>query len=276
MAQRDPALYSWRLKLARAEYHLEELERHLREYVERNPYRAERRLNSKRDRRRWYYVLVMPPPTPDPPLILGDAIHNLRTALDHIAVAISAKEYEKSAGFPIESQRIWSKVGRKYLLSKKNHVEARRAFRRRIKGMPSEAQAIIKWLQPYRRTPPERHSLFLINRLENADKHRKLIATFVGLSDVTVQVTVPGSGGDLRLPSRPPSYREDGALLVDAEIPEGHTPDSEVKVEISGTPKVTVDIGWKGAPLDIVKTLQVAIEQTQRLVRDLERFVRAS
>src|SRR5438128_10201797 len=101
LPMRDPLRDSWWLKLIRAQQHLEELERQIRAYANHNPHWTERRNQTKRDRNIWCYVLRMPKEaSPEIGLVLGDVVHNLRAALDHLAVAIVPTDAKSSAGFP--------------------------------------------------------------------------------------------------------------------------------------------------------------------------------
>jgi hypothetical protein len=90
------------------------------------------------------------------PLLAGEAIQNLRSALDHLV-------YEKSGGstsFPIFTDR------RKYEEKAPG----------RLRGVPEEARAQISEFQPFRFTPEDarHHPLAQLSSLSNRDKHRVL------------------------------------------------------------------------------------------------------
>jgi hypothetical protein len=105
-------------------------------------------------------------------LLIGDAVHNLRSALDHLAFELSRYGAEKSRQvitplqeraiqFPIaSSQAQFSRIiGRGNLL----HVE-------------SGALKYIEERQPFNKMPqfPDRDFLSIISSLDNFDKHRTI------------------------------------------------------------------------------------------------------
>jgi hypothetical protein len=125
------------------------------------------------------------------PLIAGEAIQNLRAALDHTVYAASTaspKQREKTQ-FPITPSP------EKFQGSLK---------RGRLTGVPDSVQAVVERAQPYNRTPdlPERDLLEVLRQLSNIDKHRTLatVATaihheFVGLAEgVDVKWDMPATG----------------------------------------------------------------------------------
>ena len=258
---------SWRLKLVRAEHHFEELERTIRAYSDTRPYRAERVLDSQADRDVWRFRLVMPEkPDPQIAIILGDVVHNIRSALDHLAVALAPPNRKKSAGFPIENFDFWAKDGRTYRRRDRGAIQSRTAFRRRTRGMHRRAQAFIKALQPYRQPDPKDNSLYLINRFENADKHRELISANFGLHDVIVSAYIGRPGNGARLPERNYGFCENGAKLFETTPPDGFTLDSEVHVEVAGAPAITFDLGFAGESTDIIETLRELLKNVRMYI----------
>jgi hypothetical protein len=96
------------------------------------------------------------------PLLAGEAVQNLRSALDHLV-------YEKSGGnrrtqFPIfiDPAEFQARAGRK------------------LEGVPEAVQAKIEEAQPYRLMPEHaaQHPLAQLSSLSNLDKHR-VLATVV-------------------------------------------------------------------------------------------------
>lgn len=141
---------SWQLKVDRAEKHLQELEAEIRCYARRQAYEAVRARQTKKDPHDWTYVLrITEQPDPRLAVICGDIVHNLRSAYDHLAVAIAPRRRRWQAGFPIELDDIWEKdeAGR-YVVADQNR---RDSFLSRTEGMPPKAVAIIEELQPYTR-----------------------------------------------------------------------------------------------------------------------------
>jgi len=106
--------------------------------------------------------------------ILGDAIHNLRTALDHLAwQAVIAASGKPNGGtsFPI--------------LSVPPTADQCGRTRPQIPpSIPRELRNILDKLQPYKGTHPADHPLSVIHHLDIVDKHRKLFLTVVGVTDI--------------------------------------------------------------------------------------------
>jgi hypothetical protein len=118
--------------------------------------------------------------------IIGDIIHNLRSALDSLAtnLVVHGGHFSKSAlketYFPIRSS--------KSLLSDKDAS----AFFRRV---GPRVEKIIRRLQPYR--GGKGHPLWQLNQLDIIDKHRRIIAAYGDLKSIQVnhwpQPTLPAA-----------------------------------------------------------------------------------
>jgi hypothetical protein len=181
---------SWDLKVQRAGQHLDEVKEVMAAYASKNPYRAVRVRQPKGQRHVWLYRLEMTE-EPDPmiPVIIGECLYDLRSALDHLAVAMAPRKRKANAAFPVETTDPWQKD------AAGNFVyphERRQSFTSKVKDMPAEAVEMIMTAQPYQRENSELETLSLISRLENADKHRTLIAIGHGIVDARSVVTVSG------------------------------------------------------------------------------------
>lgn len=92
----------------------------------------------------------------------GDAMHNLRSALNNMVAEIAqaegaTKDEIKSVQFPVAmSAKQW------------------RSEKRRIQTLPNEVQAAIEKVQPFTEMPqsPELHPLAILSAVSNQDKHR--------------------------------------------------------------------------------------------------------
>lgn len=166
-----PYITGARLKVKRASKHLNELERKVRAFLKRHPDRFTRQL----DPDDFNYFIYEIPPNPAPPNtfgpVLGDVVHNLRSALDHIVWNLallnlqgSGREPYKLTAFPI-------------LLDATNDNVKR--FERLCKDVLPAAIPDIEELQPYHREDASKHELAILDALWNADKHR-------------VNTTIPG------------------------------------------------------------------------------------
>jgi hypothetical protein len=116
-------------------------------------------------------------------LLVGDAAHNLRSALDHIVYALAkpplSPDEERSLQFPLTSKReTWRKHWRSWL-----------------PRVPVKARTLINGFQPYRRKKPRDNMLLAqLQTINNWDKHRRLsiVGTHVKRSNLTIEI---GEGG---------------------------------------------------------------------------------
>ncbi|MEV6324810.1 hypothetical protein AB0M45_27045 [Nocardia sp. NPDC051787] len=149
---------SARQKLARAGHHISDLERMISEYQEANPVEVRVYLSSSaecEDEIDCEVAAVSVSEVPDDwALVAGDALTNLRAALDHSV-------YPHAEHFPTLLSRTNSK-GREI------HVE---------EIFDATTTAIILRHQPYNDPRPTRHPLGLLCRLVNRDKHRQVLVT---------------------------------------------------------------------------------------------------
>ncbi|HLY68074.1 MAG TPA: hypothetical protein VKU60_21220, partial [Chloroflexota bacterium] len=177
---------SWRLKLDRAEKHLKEFEVKVGDYIKRYPYVPER-IKCNKKHHCWRYVLrVTEQPDPELAIALGDVIHNMRSALDHLATALVPTRRRYSASFPIILDNIEDAA-----LPTPYDLKSRAAFDTAVTGMPAKAIAIVKAFQPYRAgadRDPRFHALAILSRWENADKHRQLLVVSSGLDEGGITV----------------------------------------------------------------------------------------
>jgi hypothetical protein len=100
-------------------------------------------------------------------VIAGEVAHNLRSALDYIAWALSVEAYRGTHGgaiaFPILSEKPASAA------------EFRRVFSLKIEGVGSrEARDLIERCQPYNARDPLNNPLLIVHDLNRIDKHRAL------------------------------------------------------------------------------------------------------
>jgi len=179
---------SWRLKLQRAEKHFGELDDLLVPYGEVNEYEVRESVEHKSNKRpMWVYRVFGMEPQPEFSIILGDFLFNVRSALDHIAVALVPSKRKDSASFPIctiDPHEIHSN-------DLKGDAARLRNWKTATEGTPSDALAVIEFFQPYNAQPgdiyrgikllPEDTILAVLSAFQNADKHRRLVTTASGL-----------------------------------------------------------------------------------------------
>jgi hypothetical protein len=147
-----------RVKINRAKKHLTDLESSIKAFDALHPYSVipdKKTTPGQEIHRFWLNV-----PIPDEwAAILGDCIHNLRSALDLLAVELvldgggTPGDY---TSFPIGS----------------DYTHFRTSAIKRVSGASAQAIELICRLKPYRR---ENGTIWQIHRLDIADKHQLLI-----------------------------------------------------------------------------------------------------
>ena len=260
------AQWSWRLKLDRAQHHMKELEAEIGRYADRHAYEARRVHEGYPKDDRWRYALhVTEQPHFDIAIVLGDVLTNLRAALDHLAVALAPRGRKNhGARFPIiEDVGMFNPTPTEKELAK--YTEARERFGSAVSGMEPEAIAVLDTLQPYRinpfpvGAPPQIHPFVALNRLVNADKHKKLVPVATGLVNVTTFVVVDsiiqGNGWYAE-------RRDEGAIVAEFSplIGTKPPPESKVKVHVSGTPRITANVVEGYGNSELLKILSTLID----------------
>lgn len=158
------------LKLNRAQEHLQELATAI-QALGTKPYEiVEQR--DPRTRDRLFRLIGSPTPAfariPIYPVMIGEFIHNLRSALDHAVWQLAKPPIKGRTGFPIcidESGHRFSFFG---------SVTADGLGVRLLENIPSDAFEYIERVQPYNRLW-RLDELWVLNELWNEDKHRNLV-----------------------------------------------------------------------------------------------------
>lgn len=117
------------------------------------------------------YISLAPIPSPEARIILGDSLHQLRSALDHMVCALAMRTNPRSVcedsklQFPIfKSARDF---GADWRVSK--------GVYEKLLGKAELAE--IEQCQPYNLSAakPEDHPLYMLGKLDNLDKHRLVL-----------------------------------------------------------------------------------------------------
>ena len=200
-------------------------------------------------------VTAEQPPLSPISLLIGDALHNLRSALDLLAFALAnaytkplPEEVADRSEFPIfgdEDGHGGTGVGSaRFYARTKAGKPAHGSGLAKISGWHPVAQAIVEGLQPYKRGDECRsHPLWVLHELDRISKHRLLHTTATGSAgtgwdvDRTRNVACIGPGfiqplGGL-LQTDTPVIRYWGVHVID--------PDREVKMEVQPVIEVVFD-----------------------------------
>ena len=149
-------------RIARALHHLESLKAETRSWGEERPYRVWSDFDVNVFYKLTWLEVVEQPPA-DLNLIVGDCVHNLRAALDNLALELAlvnnggrvARSMEGDSGFPT--------------LKQQNSSE----FKRMLREIDKRAKKIIEELQPCKKRDGFRNDyLWQLNWFDIQDKHR--------------------------------------------------------------------------------------------------------
>lgn len=220
----------------------------LKPYWESHEYVVRESVKKNRKGRVWTYRLFSEV-EPDPYLavVLGDLLYDVRSALDHIAVASVPTRRKYKASFPIFT------VDPEKVHPGDEEGDAARleAWKHRTTGMSDKAMAVVRSVQPYNAQPPahlqhiplgpEDHALALLSAFQNADKHRQLITIADALDPHSLSIRDRESG---QLIADTDALRTSG---IQTHIPKNgaviHTGKTEVDVQAVGGTLIAVRIG---------------------------------
>ena len=133
---------SWWLKFRRAQKHMVDVRTEARRYAESRPYEFTRIRQPDSQLSIRFRLRITEQPDPVLALILGDFVHNLRSALDHVIVASVPKRHRSNATrFPIAYVDLFAKNADGEFVV--NDAEARANFERSIKGRDPSARTLV-------------------------------------------------------------------------------------------------------------------------------------
>lgn len=190
-----------RLKLRRGKEHSYALEIEARKFWDADPYALVHERNGQEFPNLLRFKLTKPMPQHAWGLILGDAVHNIRSALDYIVWRLAGSHLDdRTSVFPIyASEDDWNR--------------AQWRFQRR--PIHPDALAYIKTLQPYTRPDPKRAKLWLLQELDARDKH-KLITT----TESITRASYIGGTGQILIPyDAVEKPIHDGAVIIEYADP---------------------------------------------------------
>jgi hypothetical protein len=235
-------------KLARGIQQIKRLQREAKAFVDSEPYAFEIEPERRSPNEILYrcFAIERKAPPRNWPLLAGEAIQNVRSALDH-AVWAAWRGVATNTGdgnhtqFPIcDDQDSWK--GKQW----------------QLKGVPSPVRTVVKRAQPYERVPqaPKLAPLANLRTLSNTDKHRTL-ATFASI--VWFETVGVSSGVTI----------DEWDVAAGKRLGKGKTPISSflatsgsgVISEVNVKPSFTYDVGIEAMPLaTLAQIVQVVFE----------------
>ena len=182
----DQSLIGPRAKISRAVQGVNHLAAELSAFASTTPYQIII-YDDLDTRHRIFQVRVLRQPPAELGVLIGEIVHNLRSALDHVACILPLKEgalRHAKPFFPIYLRRDPDPSNRQLSCFTKGH---------RLMGITDEAFAIVESLQPYHRTQdPERDPLAVLEALWNWDKHNALHIVGAALIPPQIQGQIVG------------------------------------------------------------------------------------
>jgi hypothetical protein len=236
-----------RLKLDRAKAHLDFLNADVREVIEGDDPNFVADFNPAKEGHEFKIARVLT--RPNWPVIVGDFVHNARSALDHLAWQLVLDNGERPGihtKFPIEvTEAAWL-----------NQV-ANRATQRGLPplaGVSQEAFDLIRAAQPYQGRDEDRAhrtELARLNAMWNTDKHRTLHITRTYMPGVKPTVTVTPFGvatilHEAFLPPGAPIDEKTVVALIQVGVRPGTTDEADVRVHLELP--TSVAFGEEGKP----------------------------
>ena len=221
-----------RLKLVRAKEHFDHLKRELLAFDERKPYEGVPEVSD--DGMEWWIrAVVREQVDPYWSTMIGDVVHNMRSALDYLACELVIKNggtVTDTTQFPIYER------------------EDRfvRGSPRRIGGMSTRAATLIETLQPYYKPTPSEHPLATLAHLSNGDKHRSLQVARWTTDNLRQEVEAIGAPIDNELVEFHGGPIEDGTVVARFRFaPIGANAPQQVKVHAQLTSYVLIENRWR-------------------------------
>lgn len=198
-------------KMRRGEEHFKALHRAMRRFVYSDNYTVTNYQHSGNELIVWGEALREPPRL-QWGIRAGDAIHNWRSALDHLVWELSEMFSGPAPAFPLPLKSRWRDVTFPILLDPAKWTAA---VKRSLWAVDPRLHADFKALQPFearnRHSPPglpEREPLAVLQELWNIDKHRRIHLTDLEITLHKAHLVVVETGAPVTYTfSAPPTPR---------------------------------------------------------------------
>lgn len=207
-------------KLNRARALLADLESAHAEYVTLKPYTLEPAWHPPSGNYAFVGQVTVPTPI-ELRLILGDLIHNLRCALDHLVAALveaTGAEVTSRHQFPIVTKR------EKWAETRQN----------RLRGVGDPAAALIEAAQPFQTVRPEIAPLERLRMLSNQDKHQLITPVLAAIGAPVSLVKYERPPSVTLTPVRDVASIDHDSLVLYTGIPFEGNVVATVSIEASG------------------------------------------
>jgi hypothetical protein len=260
---KSPKLASVRDKIARAEHHLRDIDMALKVVLSpETNVQPPTAFEFDRDRKHLIINLTKCQPVdPTLPLIIGDCIHNLRSALDHLVYRLALENgasqvSAKKTFFPIYLKK----------------AEFDRRVENLVKPFISAAAfAEIEKSQPYSAYDiPEESDIWILSQLDIIDKHRLLIIAGQKFAPTSFIVNIP-NGEQVHEVIPDPKWKpmEDGVEIIRFDLSKMPNPPNKMNVHIQMVATVQfVDTGLACDGTLVQDALRQCLGIVSAIVRD--------
>lgn len=255
---------SHELKLARAKKHMDAYKESVKGFLQSNPYKPIPELDPQTGKH-LVYLDVREEPPDEWGLMIGDSVHNMRSALDALAHTISVKALPSitdgqlhKVQFPICD----------------NFGFFNGEWCKRLPHLDATIRAVIERFQPYS-TPkfPLFHPLELLRDLDNVDKHRHVVPTVMALHSGNIFLNHELIPGGLSVAFRPCIVKH-RAVIGEFVLPPDVDP-AEVDVASGLGFDITFPKDGPGKGAQVWAVLDLAYHHIRATVfRDLAPFLR--
>jgi hypothetical protein len=253
-----PDLSGVYLKLDRADEHIETVRRHTKSFLGRKPapfdFRTEETPGPDKSVEYVLYAVIREEPPRELALPIGDAIQNIRNALDYLVYELTppSKRKEIQTQFPICTTK----------------AKFKKSGLRRIAGVSGDEHTLIERVQPYLAwNPPGNDPLAILNKLSNLDKHRLLLTMASAVSESASWIESTNARVEIT-EYNPGPAKHDAKSLAFTATPEDPTADMYVMPR-SGLEIQVKDTGAIGLDLEVSELLRMIHHHVRHSVIDM-------
>jgi hypothetical protein len=178
-----------REKAIRADMHIRSFKQRAQGFLNSNAYRVMPEPYGDGSQAKVRLFLQVPFPAGELAVILGDAVHNLRATLNHLAWALAVQHQGFEPTSPLHNRCWWKKVNFPVTKSPRLWADEMLGIAPSIRAKYGNKRPFPSWQPEY----PLRHDdLLVLEELWNRDKHRALVLVLghVRLSEITPTVSL--------------------------------------------------------------------------------------
>lgn len=247
-----------RLKVVRAQEHIDSLKAEVRMYLDEEPYE----IAAEHDGKSWQFVTTI---SVNPPLrfstIIGDCVTNARAALDYISWELAARYVPNITRDPIRSKKFAFPIREPVDPPGDGYVNKINRLTNLIsRGYPAPAIDEIQAVQP---NHAGYKPLWWLNELVNFDKHRMPLLTIGHIAGADMEILVRPAVNHMGWAKRVTGVAR---LTTDGSIPR-----SDMEVDCQATVYVAwQDVAMPPEPVD--RTLEQIIKTVANVIPRFDPF----